>query len=99
MLSLSTEPPFPTLSAVSTAQSDELVFPVRVQPHAQCIRTILAAKRDGHAIINAASADRLIGAIIQSNAYNTGWVSRNRYRNTDSRPLNSARRYWRTSLM
>lgn len=99
MLSLSTEPPFPTLSAVSTTQSDELVFPVRVQPYAQCIRTILAAKRDGHAIINAASADRLIGAIIQSNAHNTGWVCRIRCRDTDNRPLNSARRHWQTSLM
>lgn len=73
-LELKTDPPFPTLSAASATQSDELVFPVRVLPYSMCKRILLSAKYDGQAINGAADADRLIGAIVQSNAYNTGWV-------------------------
>lgn len=98
-LSLSTEAPFPTLSAVSATQSDELVFPVRVQPYAQCTRIILGAKRDGVAIKDAASADRLIGAVVQSNANNTGWVRENGVMVPNDRPSSSVRRLWPTSPM
>lgn len=96
---MSTEPPFPTLSAVSVAQSDELVFPVRVQPYAYCKPVILGAKFNGNAIKDAASAERFIAAIVQPNAHNTGWVRSCSDIGSNSRPSKTARRHSTISLM